>query len=99
MEGGPMSRPCSPEAACERAFYPETMVRKVVDFHDAGTALRGGVSKIRAFSLSSTQSMMKRTGSIAGKPAPTEISTGLKPCAVPVGAGLPAIGRYSQQRC
>ncbi len=37
-----MSRPCSPEAACERAFYPETMVRKVVDFHDAGTALWRG---------------------------------------------------------
>ncbi|PPB13489.1 hypothetical protein HV87_01575 [Pseudomonas aeruginosa] len=44
MEGGPMSRPCSPEAACERAFYPETMVRKVVDFHDAGTALWQGLS-------------------------------------------------------
>ncbi|KEY85490.1 hypothetical protein PC358_23650 [Pseudomonas capeferrum] len=42
MEGGPMSRPCSPKAACERAFYPETMVRKVVDFHDAGTAFWQG---------------------------------------------------------
>jgi len=26
-------------AACERAFYPETVVRKVAMFHDAGTAL------------------------------------------------------------
>jgi len=26
-----MSRPCSPKAACERAFYQETMVMKVVD--------------------------------------------------------------------
>ncbi|EJN36501.1 hypothetical protein PMI38_04072, partial [Pseudomonas sp. GM84] len=67
-----MSRPCSPEAACERAFYPETMVRKVVDFHDAGTAFRGGVSKIRAFSLSSTQSVMKRieNGSYSLLPVP-----------------------------
>jgi hypothetical protein len=38
-----MSRPCSPEAACERAFYPETVVRKVVDCHDAGTALGWGL--------------------------------------------------------
>ncbi len=38
-----MSRPCSPEAACERAFYPETMVRKVVDFHDAITAFWQGL--------------------------------------------------------
>ncbi len=37
-----MSRPSSPWAACERAFYPETMVRKVVDCHDAGTALGWG---------------------------------------------------------
>jgi len=26
-------------AACERTFYPETVVRKVAIFHDAGTAL------------------------------------------------------------
>lgn len=38
-----MSRPCSPEAACERAFYPETMVRKVVVFHDAITAFWRGL--------------------------------------------------------
>ncbi|MDD2133891.1 hypothetical protein [Pseudomonas kurunegalensis] len=38
-----MSRPCSPEAACERAFYPETMVRKVVDFHDAIAAFWRGL--------------------------------------------------------
>ncbi|AXM97328.1 hypothetical protein DVB73_16870 [Pseudomonas plecoglossicida] len=31
-------------------------------------------------------------GPIAGKPAPTGFSTGLQACAVPVGAGLPAIG-------
>jgi len=26
-------------AACERAFYPETVVRKVALFHDTGTTL------------------------------------------------------------
>jgi hypothetical protein len=36
-------------AACERAFYPETWVRKVALFHDAGTALLEGLFKIRAF--------------------------------------------------
>ncbi|PYC11878.1 hypothetical protein DMX06_25040 [Pseudomonas mosselii] len=60
MEGGPVSRPCSPEAACERAFYPETMVRKVVDFHDAGTALLGGLTNIGAFCASSRCVKMKR---------------------------------------
>ena len=55
-----MSRPCSPEAACERAFYPETMVRKVVDFHDAGTALLGGLTNIGAFCASSRCAQMKR---------------------------------------
>ncbi|TLP60139.1 hypothetical protein FEM01_13135 [Pseudomonas mosselii] len=60
MEGGPVSRPCSPKAACERAFYPETMVRKVVDFHDAGTALLGGLNNIGAFSASSRCVKMKR---------------------------------------
>jgi hypothetical protein len=39
MEGGPVKSPVQPEAACERAFYPETMVRKVADVHDTGTAL------------------------------------------------------------
>lgn len=38
-----MSRPCSPKAACERAFYPETMVKKVVDFHDTCAAFRRGL--------------------------------------------------------
>ncbi|AZL72457.1 hypothetical protein EI693_04885 [Pseudomonas oryziphila] len=60
MEGGPMSRPCSPEAACERAFYPETIVRKVVDFHDTGTAYVWGLPNIRAFSPSSRWRKMKR---------------------------------------
>ena len=55
-----MSRPCSPGAACERAFYPETMVRKVVDFHDAGTALLGGLTNIGAFCASSRCAQMKR---------------------------------------
>jgi hypothetical protein len=40
MEGGPVSvARAALMAACERAFYPETMVRKVALFHDAGTAL------------------------------------------------------------
>ena len=80
-----MSRPCSPEAACERAFYPETMVRKVVDFHDAITAFwqgpvldRGIFPEFKPWQHESYRepvlSSIACAGLFAGKPAPTGIS-------------------------
>jgi hypothetical protein len=46
-------------AACERAFYPEMMVRKVALFHDAGTALLRGRITIGSFLATSTRNPEK----------------------------------------
>ncbi len=79
-----MSRPCSPEAACERAFYPETMVRKVVDFHDAITAFwrglvldRGIFPEFKAWQHERYRELVLSSvtcaGLFAGEPTPTGI--------------------------